>query len=181
MRNTTLAARYAKALFLVAEKRQETVAALEGLKGVGGLLAHGSPAQRFFTAPQVRLADKRAVLKSTLEPRVARAVVVFVDLLLRKKRLSDLPTIVEEFEALVEHSQGIQRAHLVSATPFGPAETERLQRELERYTESQIRLSSEVDSGLLGGALVRIGNRVIDRSVRTLLARIGEQLHEASV
>ena len=181
MRDTTVAARYAKALFIVTEKRGEIAAALEGLLGVGQLLEPGSRAERFFASPEVRLADKRAVLKSTLDGRVARPVVVFVDLLLRKKRLGQLPTIVPEFESLVERAEGIQRAHLVSAVPFGTAELARLQQELERYTQAKVRLSTEVDPALLGGALVRIGDRVIDRSVRTLLAAIAAQLQEVSV
>ena len=46
---------------------------------------------------------------------------------------------------------------------------------------SKVRLTTEVDPSLLGGALVRIGDRVIDRTVRTLLEAIGHQLYEASV
>jgi F-type H+-transporting ATPase subunit delta len=112
---------------------------------------------------------------------VARTVVLFVDLLLRKKRLTEYETIVTEFEALVEKLQGVQRAHVVSAVPLTDAEQKRLHGELERHTKSKIRLTSEVDSGLIGGALVRIGDRVIDRSVATLLKAIEQQLSEISV
>ena len=129
----------------------------------------------------MRLADKRELLRAALEKRAVRAVAVFVDLLLRKKRLRDLPTIVTEFEALVERAQGVQRAHLVSAVPFGKAELAKLQAQLEARTHGKIKLSTEVDARLLGGALVRIGDRVIDRSVRTLLGAIATQLHETTV
>jgi len=181
VRDTTVAARYARALFMVTERRRETAAALTDLATLGELLAPGSRAARFFASPEVRLPDKRALLKSMLEPRAVGTVVVFIDLLLRKKRLPDLPTIVSEFEALVERAQGIQRAHLVSAAPFQAAEIERLKAELESATLSTIRLSTEVDPRLIGGALVRIGDRVIDRSVRTLLGAIAAQLHETAV
>ena len=181
MRDTAIAGRYARALFIVTERRKETAAALLDLFAVGELLAPGSRVARFFASPEVRLHDKRELLRRSLEKRVVGAVAVFVDLLLRKKRLRDLPTIVTEFEALVERAQGIQRAHLVSATPFGKAELERLQKQLETRTRGKIKLSTEVDARLLGGALVRIGDRVIDRSVRTLLGAIAARLHEASV
>lgn len=181
MRDTTVAARYAKALFMVSEHRKETPAALADLKAVGTMLSPGSRGERFLASPEVALSDKRALVREVLESRANRTVAVFIDLLLRKKRLDDLPLIVGEFEALVEKARGIQRAHLVSAVALGTADLERLQEQLERVTRSTIKLTHEVDPGLLGGALVRIGDRVIDRSVRTLLGAITEQLHETRV
>lgn len=181
MKDTAISARYAKALFIVAERRKEIAATLADLMAVGTVLAPGSRAARFFASPEVPLNDKRALLRAALEKRAVGSVAVFVDLLLRKKRLRDLPTIVTEFEALVERAQGIQRAHLVSATPFGQAELARLHEQLEARTHSKIKLSSEVDARLLGGALVRIGDRVIDRSVRAMLGAITRQLHETTV
>ena len=181
MKDTTVAARYARALFIISERRKETAASLADLQAVGGMLAPGSRAARLFASPEVRLPDKRELLRGMLERRAARTVVVFIDLLLRKKRLDDLAVIVSEFEALVERAQGIQRAHLVSAAPFRKAELERLQAELEAATQSTIRLTTEVDPQLIGGALVRIGDRVIDRSVRTLLGAVAAQLHETVV
>jgi len=65
--------------------------------------------------------------------------------------------------------------------PLEDAEVKRLHQTLERWTESTIRLTREVDPALLGGALVRIGDRLVDRSVRTLLETIAKQLNETSV
>jgi F-type H+-transporting ATPase subunit delta len=181
MKDTTVAARYARALFIVTEKRKETVRALEDLRGMWEVLQPGSVVGRFLATPQVKLADKRRVLVEKLEGRCLRSVTLFVDLLLRKKRMPELSTILVEFEALVERSQGIRRAHVVSAVSLTRKETERLQRELERMTKGQIRLTSEVDGSLLGGALVRMGDRVVDRSVKSLLETIEHQLAEVSV
>lgn len=178
---SSIAERYARALFIVTERRRETAAALPDLGGVNALLARGSRIARFLDSPEVSPADKRELLRRALEKRVARSVVVFVDLLLRKKRLRDLPAIVTEFEALVERAQGIQRAHLVSAVPFGKAELARVQQELEASTGSRIKLTHDIDERLIGGALVRIGDRVIDRSVATLLGAIAERLRHANV
>lgn len=181
MRDTALASRYAVALFSVTEKRGETVRALEDMKGLAQVLAPNSPVERYLMGPQLRLQDKRDALKSSLEGRVTPIVVVFVDLLLRKKRLRDFETIVSEFEGLVEKAQGIQRAQVVSAVPLTADETAKLLAVLENYTKKKVKLTADVEAELLGGALVRIGDRVVDRSVRTLLEAIEHQLLSVSV
>lgn len=181
MKDTSVAGRYARALFIVTEKRGETPRALEDLKGLWKVCAPGTPVSRLLGTPMVLLSDKRKVLLQALEGRAVHSVTLFVDLLLRKKRLNELETIVTEFEALVERQQGIQRAAVTSAVPLIEAERERLHRELERMTGKKIRLTAGVDTRLVGGALVRIGDRVVDRSVHSLLAAIERQLMETSV
>ncbi len=181
MKDATVGARYARALHIVTEKRGETPRALEDLKAMAVVLGGSSRVGALLSTPQVLQADKRKVLASVLDGKVTKSVALFVDLLLRKKRLGEFDEIVREFQAIVERQQGIQRAHVTSAVALSPAETTRLHAELEKRTNSKIQLTSEVDASLLGGALVRIGDRVIDRSVRTLLEQIERQLSEVSV
>jgi F-type H+-transporting ATPase subunit delta len=181
LRDTTVAARYAKGLLLVTERRGETARALEDLIGLSVVLEPGSAAERFLASPIVLLAEKRRALEHALGGRALRVVVAFLDLLLRKKRMNEFAVVVSEFQALVEKSQGIQRAQVVSARPLEADERDRLHRALEKLTSASIRLEAEVDPDLLGGALVRIGDRVIDRSARTLLRTISERLQHVSV
>jgi F-type H+-transporting ATPase subunit delta len=180
LKDVNVAGRYARALFIVTEQRQETTRALEDLKGMWEVMKPGSRVGALLATPQVLLTDKRKVL-GTLLDRVSRPVVLFIDLLLRKKRLGHLEQIVHEYEAIVEKREGIQRATVVSAVPLTRDESDRLHAELERRTKSKIKLTAEVDPALDGGALVRIGDQVIDRSVRTLLEQIERQLAEVTV
>jgi len=190
MSESHVAGRYAKALFLLAER----VAAkggqpllgllertLEELEGVAVLLGHGTPAWEFLENPQVNPADKHRALAKAFENRTLRSVAVFTDLLLRKKRLRFLGDIARDFRALVEQAQGLEEAHLVSAVAMTRDEIARLHAELERTTRKKIVLSETVDPSLVGGAYVRIGDRIIDRSVRTLLEAISHQLYDVSV
>ena len=181
MKDVSLAGRYARALFLVTEKRGETARALDDLHGLVPVLHPQGRIGAFLASPQVRLADKREVLRKGLHGRALPLVIVFVELLLRKRRLRGFETVAGEFEALVEKAQGIARAHVVSAVPLEEPERARLLRVLERHTRSHIKLTSEVDAALLGGVLVRIGDRVVDRSVATLLEAVEKQLLEVSV
>ena len=190
IKDTSIAARYARALQILTERQaakngKPTIAlleqTLEELQGVATLLAHGTRLGKFVLDPQIGPADRRRVLEQGLSGRVLPSVRVFADLLLRKKRLVLLGAIAHEFQVIVERAKGLERATVVSAVRLTDGERDRLHRELERFTAKKIVLESLVDASLVGGAYVRIGDRVIDRSVRSLLGSLAQQLYEVSV
>jgi len=181
MRNVIVQSRYARALFMTTEPRNETAQALLDLKGLVKVLDPGGRVASYLSSPGLRLEDKRAALRHSLDGKVLRIVAVFVDLLLRKRRLSEFDGIVDEYEALSEAAQGIKRAHVASAVPLTDAEVEKLHKELEAYTKSSIKLTREVTPELIGGAQVRIGDVIVDRTVRNLLDTITKHLFEVSV
>lgn len=190
MKDTHVSGRYAKALYLLTEKQAakaggDLVAELErtlgDLKALAELVKPGSKAGAFLTNPQVSPAEKRRVLTAALAGRAMRSVEVFGDLLLRKKRLGLMGEIAHDFETLVEHAKGLQRAQVVSAVPLTKDELDRLHAQLERTTGKKITITTQVDPALVGGAYVRIGDRIVDRSVTTLLQTIAHKLFEVSV
>ena len=190
MRDTRVSARYAKALELLTDRRaarentprlELLERTLEDLAGVAELVKQGTRVGDFLRHPQVKPDDKRTVLRQALTGRAVPGVVVFADLLLRKKRLILASQIARDFEILVESARGVQRAEVVSAVPLEAVEIERLHRELERTTGRKIKLTSRVDPAVIGGAYVRIGDRIVDRSVKTLLESIANRLYEVSV
>jgi F-type H+-transporting ATPase subunit delta len=190
MKDVSVAGRYARALQILVEKQAAKAGSpaigmleqtLEELKGVAALVAPGTRAGRFLLDPQVSPADRRRILAQALEGKVLPAVRVFADLLVRKKRLVLVQAIAHEYQVLVERVKGLERAVVVSAVPLHDAERARLNSELERVTGKKVLLDAQVDPSLVGGAYVRIGDRVIDRTVKNLLESLSRQLHEVSV
>ncbi len=181
MSETNVAHRYAHALFLVAKKKDQVPGTLEDLQAIIALLDGDARIGRFFRSPLVRAETKRELLGKALEGRVRPWVREFVDLLLRKKRVSYFRPAVAEYGRLVEEWQGIQRVEVVSAVPLTEDETKRLHVELERITKKTVRLRPSVDPALLGGVYVRIGDRVIDRTVKSLLEAVEHRLFAVSV
>ena len=188
--DASVAGRYARALLILTDKQaakagQDRLALLEQtlaeLQGVAGLVRAGTRAGGYLLNPQVSPADRRRLLERGLQGKVLPSVRVFADLLLRKRRLSLIDAVTHEFQVIVERVKGLERATLVSAVPLNDAERKRLHAELERFTGKKVVLVSQVDASLVGGAYVRIGDRVIDRSVRNLLETLANQLFEVSV
>ena len=188
--DNSIAGRYARALLLLTQRQtarsgDPLLAQLERTLGeldsLAGLTAPGTRLGAFLLDPQISPADRRKVLEQGLKGRAMASVQVFADLLLRKKRICIIGSVAHEFKAIVERAKGLERATVVSAVPLNATEIQRLQAELERTLGKKIVLETQLDPSLLGGAYVRIGDRVVDRSVKTLLESIAQQLYEVSV
>ena len=176
-RDTGIARRYAQALFLAARKKDAVDRVWEELQGVLAVdRAAGDRFRLFLESPHVPTEHKFAAIETTFRPVVHGLVVEFFRLLLAKKRLFELRTIVEEFERLVEQHRGIVRARVTSAVPLEDRELDQLVASLEGGLRKKVRVVSNIDPALLGGLVVRVGDRIADRSVRSMLARLRDQL-----
>jgi F-type H+-transporting ATPase subunit delta len=176
-RDTGIARRYAQALFLAAQKKDAVDRVWDDLQGVLAVdHAAGDRFRHFLEAPQVPTEHKFAALEATFRPVVHGLVVEFFRLLLNKKRLFELRTIVGEFGRLVEDHKGVVRARVTSALPLEDKELGALVKALESGLKKQVSVVSNVDPGILGGLVVRVGDRIADRSVRTMLTQLREQL-----
>jgi len=181
-RDVVIARRYAQALFLAARKKDAVARVGEDLAQVVALDAkEGGRIRHFLEAPQVPTEQKLAVIEAGFRPYAHGLVVEFLRLLLAKKRLFHLRDIVEQFEALVEADQGIVRARVTTAVPLASAETLALVAALETSLSKKVRAESHVDPAILGGVVVKVGDRIADRSVSRMLELLREQLLAAPV
>ena len=179
-RDTTIARRYAQALYMAAQKKDAVDRVWDDLQGVIAVdKAAGDRFRLFLESPHVPTEHKFAALEATFRPVVHGLVVEFFRLLLAKKRLFELRTIIEEFQRLVEDHRGVVRARVTSALPMHDAELTGLVSALEGGLGKKVRVVSNVDPGIIGGLVVRVGDRIADQSVRTQLTRLREQLLDA--
>ncbi|HET9346629.1 MAG TPA: ATP synthase F1 subunit delta [Candidatus Limnocylindrales bacterium] len=97
-------------------------------------------------------------------------------LLVRRGRIEQLPRVAAEFARLDDERNGLTHATATSAAPLGPEEVRAIAGRLEDLTGGQVALETDVDPSLLGGVVVRIGDRLIDGSVRGRLERLRGRL-----
>jgi F-type H+-transporting ATPase subunit delta len=107
---------------------------------------------------------------------VSQQVRNIISLLVRRHRIEQLPRVVAEFVRLDERRQGITHATATSAAPLTDLEVRALTARLEQMTGGSVALSTDIDASLLGGLIVRVGDRLIDGSVRGRLERLRNQL-----
>jgi F-type H+-transporting ATPase subunit delta len=125
--------------------------------------------------------DERLEAANRVFANLGQSVRNLIFLLVRRHRIEQLPRVVAEFIRLDDRRQGIVHANATSAAPLTDLEVKALTARLEQMTGGRIALETDVDAALLGGLIVRVGDRLIDGSVRGRLERLRNQLVAGTV
>jgi F-type H+-transporting ATPase subunit delta len=169
------ARRYAEAIFELATRDAKVDEWRREIGLVCDLAAKGELA-RIVDSPAVGFADRRAVVERLLAGRVSREVLNLTLLLVSRNLFSLMPAIGAEYDALVRRSRGIVGATVTSAAPLSKAELAALSIRLEQIAGGRVEIATNTDASLIGGLRVTIGDRQIDASVVTRLAKLRRQL-----
>ena len=131
--------------------------------------------ERVLANPAIPL-DQRVAVAEKVFAELSKPVRNLVLLLVRRNRIEQLPRVAAEFRRLDDRHNGLTHATATSAAPLEADEIKAVTARLEELTGGRIDLETAVDPSLLGGIVVRVGDRLIDGSVRGRLERLRNQL-----
>lgn len=173
----SVARRYARALFDIGVAKGNFEALGTELENLATLYRDSAELRQALQNPIFKPSQKRAILEALL-PRVAptRLVQSFALLLLERGRIVHLPQVARAYEELTDAQLGRVRAVVTSAKPLDVVTEAEIQRALERRTGKKVIMKSQVDPDLIGGVVARVGSLVLDGSLRTRLATIGNRI-----
>ena len=174
-RRESAARRYAEAAFQVAV-RDDAVGRWRSEPDSAAEVVATERIGRALANPSIPLETRSATAEATFGRLVGPQVLNLIKLTLRRGRVEELPRIAAEFGRLDDQRQGITHATATSATALTPDEVRALAQKLEQTSGGRIALDVQVDPSLLGGVVVRVGDRLIDGSVRSRLERLRNQL-----
>ena len=120
--------------------------------------------------------DQRLEATQRAFAKLSQPVRNLILLLVRRGRIEQLPRVAAEFARLDDERNGLTHATATSAAPLGAEEVRAITARLEQLTGGRVALETNVDPDILGGVVVRIGDRLIDGSVRGRLERLRNQL-----
>jgi F-type H+-transporting ATPase subunit delta len=178
---STVARPYAKAIFDVA-RESGALARWSTALAVAASVVADATASRYLGRPALDAAERARFVGSMCEG-VAGAELLsditgrnLLELLAENDRLLALPEIVAQFEGFKAQAESKIKATLIAASAVDEAQAAQVAQALERKLGRKVDLELEVDPSLLGGAIIRAEDMVIDGSVRSRLKRLAETL-----
>ena len=177
MKNLVIARRYAKALLLIGKEDGNTETYRDELSGISELVEKEPALEKAINNPLYNAEGRKKVLESVIEKLGLSAVMKsFLTLLFEKGRFINLSSISDSYQKMADELKGVSRASLVSATALSSETVEKIRSTLSEKTGKDIILDVEQDPGLIGGIVTRIGDLVLDGSIKTQLLNMRESL-----
>lgn len=170
---------YAEALFSAGEDKGKINELQEQLAEFADAVDGNRELQVFLFSPYLSSQDKKDGLARAVtgaEPEFVN----FLELLVEKGRMPDVFRIRREYEELWKKANRRLDVTVTSAIELDPSVVGKIGEEVERQTGEKVELSSEVDDGILGGIVLRVGNMVLDASIRTRLEKLRKSVASAA-
>jgi F-type H+-transporting ATPase subunit delta len=172
------ARRYAEAAYLLAKQEAKEEAWSTGLAAMAALFGD-ERARAVFESARVSPAQKLALVERTLSG-VDPLVLNLARLLVRRRRTSLGPQIAQAFQELVDQAKGVSHAMVTSAVPLSSSDRTEVERKLIEIAGGPVVVETNVDENIIGGLVVRIGDRLIDGSTRSRLLALKRRLAGAT-
>ncbi|MBC2856392.1 MAG: ATP synthase F1 subunit delta [Cetobacterium sp.] len=166
--------RYAKAIYAVAEDENLVKPIYEILNSIMELYKSDTDFRNFITHPLLKVEQKEDALRK-LFPEAPTLVLNVPFYLLEKGRIEEIKEIVAEFVKIDYARNQILDVEATFAVALTEEQKERLIKKLENKTGKQIKLVVNVDKGLIGGGLIKIGDEITDGSIRRQLDNLAHK------
>lgn len=179
MTGNIVARRYARALFAVGKEKglEELEAYGKDLAAVTETLDESPQLLRIFRNPIFGVEEKKGLVeKIASKAGLGQMVQNFLNLLTDKERLGILPDISDYYGSLLDAEKGVVRGELITAVDLADAKQDEIRKSLEAKSDQKLILDFNVNKDILGGAVLRVGDKVLDASLRAQLDILKENI-----
>lgn len=172
MRDSTIARNYAEALLELARRAEDPAGWGKLIREVASGIEQDEKLKLFLESPKISEVQKNAIFFEALGDRVPRHFLRFLQTLVRKRRQMLIPQIAAEYDNLLDIHEGRVHANVTVARETTAVEESRIGEQLSRVVGKKVVPHMIVNSAILGGVIVKMGDTVMDGSVRRRLARL---------
>jgi F-type H+-transporting ATPase subunit delta len=170
-----IARRYAGAMFDIGLRQNQLDRTLEDVQGIAQVFAHRTLAY-LLREPKVPAKRKETAIRQALTGKVLPTSLNLALLVVQRELVDVMPNIARELEQLVLDYKNEAKAEVITATKIDDAQLSEIKHALERITGKTIITQTKVQPDILGGVVARVGDHVIDGSVRYRLSALRKQL-----
>ena len=174
MRESKVEKRYAKSLIDLAIEQNSLEETFNDMKFVKELCAQNKDLVLMLKSPIIKTDKKQAILEAILEGKVNKISFGFIQIITRKKREYQLPEIANEFIEQYKIHHKIVTAFVTTASPLDGASRSSVM-ELVKAMYGKVEMVEMVDSAIIGGIIVKVGDKQIDASVSRKFADLKQE------
>ena len=168
---------YGDALFELAKEQDKMDELAKEVKAVQTVLAQNPEFSKLMNHPKVGKDEKLQVVKEVFETRADKELVGFLRLIVEKDRYADIDAILAYFIDRVKEEKGIGVAYVTSAVILSEIQKKFVEEKLIETTKfKEMEMNFAIDETLIGGLVIRIGDKVVDSSIKTKLNELTKQL-----
>jgi F-type H+-transporting ATPase subunit delta len=176
MRDVTIARNYADALLALARKAGDTAAWGRMIADVADAMERDAHLRQFLESPRVDATQKNEILGRAFQDRMPRLFVRYLQALVRNRRQMLIPGIAVAYRDLLDEAEGRVHARVTLAQQPTDAETAAIAAQLGKALGKTVVPHVAVNPAIIGGVVVKVGDRVMDGSVRRRLAMLRNRL-----
>ncbi len=167
---------YAQALLELADARQITPAVGDDLASIAQLIGEDATFGKYLADPTVGVAEREGVIERTFGGRVDGLLLSFLKLLNSRNRLGELPGVARAFKTLLDARSGNANVQVTVSQSLPPDELEAVRQQISSKIGKNAVVTQTVDESIIGGLILRIGDSLIDGSVKTQLETLKRRM-----
>mgnify|MGYP003447040841 FL=1 len=173
---------YGDALFEAAREAGRMDDMYEEVLELQKLLQANEELQKMMENPKVIREDKENVIETVFRGRISDEIVELMKLMIAKGRYSQIESVFEYYIGLVKEEKKIGIAYVTTAVELTDGQKDEIVRRLLETTRYEsFEMNYAVDASLIGGMVIRIGDRVVDSSIKTKLYELSKSLRKIQV
>ncbi|MFI3176270.1 MAG: ATP synthase F1 subunit delta [Eubacteriales bacterium] len=161
---------YGEALFELAQEDDKIDLFMEEITGLQAVLEENAELDRLLNHPKIMKEEKIQVIETIFKNRIADEILGFLVLIIKKDRYKELNSILTYFVAQVKELKKIGIAYVTTAVTLTEVQkAEVINKLIETTSYETMEMHYQIDTALIGGMVIRIGDRVVDSSIATKL------------
>ena len=176
MREPTIARNYAEALFELGERTGDTERFGDLIEGIGGAFESDETIRIVLESPRVTKADKQALIERALKDKAPEPFIRFLGAVIKRGRQGLFAAIAREYVGLLDAKFNRVHAGVVLAREPNKALQKKIASRLTEVMGKEVIAHFRSDPNILGGVIVRVGDRVMDGSIRRRIKMLRRQM-----
>ena len=180
MRRPRLARRYAKAFFEFSQEMDKVEEVYEDVRLINHVFVSNKDLKVALCSPIIRVDKKIAIMEAIFKPQVNSIALQYLELILKKRRESDIDLICNEYDKLYKESKNIVTLYIQSVEELKKEVVDTIRQRIKEHIGKEIETIEEINPTLIGGVRLQFNDYLLDASVKGYISKLRKELVDRS-